>query len=87
MPGKVGKTGEEPPMFRAEAMLAAAEAKLVEHARTRWRLLCLRTVIDELHRRGGKHEGEILRATYAELVAIYYAQHAHNYVKPPAVRK
>lgn len=86
--GKVGKRGEEPPMFKAEELLTAADAKLDERVRTswRWRLLRLRTVIDaERHRRGGKDVGPVLRDAYAELTRIYHAENAHGYVKPPRI--
>lgn len=54
----------------------------------RWRILYLRALIDqEMYKRGGKLEGEVLKAAFNELTEIYHAQNAHSMpVKPPVIK-
>jgi hypothetical protein len=63
------------------------EAKLTPLARAawRWRIVYLRALIDrELLKTHGKLEGKVLRDAFAELTAIYHAEHAHSMpIRPP----
>ena len=80
---EIGESAEE-----AYRLLHDVEALMSPNAtrRWRWRLLMLRATIDqELYRHGGKRKGEVLRAAFAELHAMYHADNATGAVRPPTV--
>jgi hypothetical protein len=72
----------------AYELACQAEKKLTPQAKQawRWRLLFLRTLIDdERHNRQGKLEGPELKKAFDELRNIYHAEHAHPNVQPPEI--
>ena len=71
-------------------LLQQAERKLTAQTLKswRWRILYLRALIDrEMYERGGKLEGELLKAAFNELTEIYHAQNAHSMpIRPPVIK-
>ena len=71
-------------------LLQQAEHKLTAQTLKswRWRILYLRALIDrEMYERGGKLEGELLKAAFNELTEIYHAQNAHSMpIRPPVIK-
>ena len=71
-------------------LLQQAERKLTAQTLKswRWRILYLRALIDrEMYDRGGKLEGEVLKAAFNELTEIYHAQNAHSMpIRPPVIK-
>lgn len=70
-------------------LIQDVEPTLTPQAQTswRWRILRLRAQIDhELVQRGGRLEGEVLKAAFGELTRLYHAENAHSMpVQPPQV--
>ncbi len=77
--------------IQAYALAQKVDARLPPEARTswRWRILCLRALIDrEMHLTKGRLEGNILRDAFAELTRIYHAEDAlEGWLKPPQVKQ
>jgi hypothetical protein len=72
---------------RALELLQAADGSLTPQVRSgwRWRILLDRAVIDAgLDATHGQVSGSVLTEAFADLVEIYYAQHAYAAVKPPS---
>jgi hypothetical protein len=66
-------------------LLQRADAKLLPRVRTswRWRLLCLRALLDREHYASGGLRSKRAIAALRELVRIYHAEHAEGAVRPP----
>ncbi|MCX5653077.1 MAG: hypothetical protein NTY65_00280 [Planctomycetota bacterium] len=79
-----------PSAVAAFASVQQAEAKLTSQAKSawRWRIFCLRALIDkELFDRHGRREGAALKEAFEELTRIYHAENAHSMpIKPPQVK-
>ena len=73
---------------KAFELMQNIEEKMNPEARNRWRwrILRLRALIDrELYHTGGELKGDVLRDAFDELCAIYHADNATSWVKPPSV--
>ena len=72
---------------KALALMNEAKAKLTKEVQQswRWRILYLRTQIDDiLAKTNGRFQGEELKQAFDELVRIYHAENVHtNKVAPP----
>lgn len=79
----------KPSAARAFQLVKQAESKLTPQVLKswRWRILYLRALIDyEMQQRGGKREGEVLKAAFIELTDIYHAQNSHSMsIRPPVI--
>lgn len=74
--------------LKARELLEQADARLSSEARRawRWRILLLRARINaQLYLNGGVARGRVLHDACEEITAIYHAQHADGYVKPPQI--
>jgi hypothetical protein len=74
--------------LEARELLEQADGRLSSAARRawRWRILLLRARINaQLYLNGGVARGRVLHEACEELTAIYHAQHADGYVKPPHI--
>lgn len=76
--------------IEAFKLIVQAEKKITPQVAKswRWRILYLRALIDqEMYKRGGKLEGEVLKAAFNELTEIYHAENAHSRpIHPPVIK-
>jgi hypothetical protein len=78
-----------PKSTEALRIIERVEPKLTPQVQRswRWRIVRLRAQIDdELVRRSGRLEGDVLKAAFGELTRLYHAENAHSMpVQPPRV--